>query len=134
LIPNSVTGIVTAGKLSLPVGALQGFDAGARLALYAPGKPKDVIGHADVEEATAVTASAGPIDWVQGAEEIEDGTISALVEEPAINFRFVVAPPPKSDFADDAGKTLATGALASAFQEDATKLGVSLGASGNADA
>src|SRR5260221_13082216 len=56
LIPNSVTGIVTDGKLSFLAGALQGFHVGARLALHAPGQPKYVVGPPDLERATAVTA------------------------------------------------------------------------------
>ena len=133
-IPNSVTGLVTAGKIGFPVGVLQGFDVGARLALYAPGQPGKPIGHADVSGATAVTSSVEAIDWEQGAEQIADGTITALIEQPAINFRFVVAPPPPTDFASDAQKSVVAAALDAGFKEDAAKLGVSLGDAHNADA
>ncbi|MBI3672322.1 MAG: caspase family protein [Rhizobiales bacterium] len=133
-LPNSVTGIVAGGTIAFPVGALQGFDVGARLALYAPGVPDKAIGHADVSEASAVSATAGAIDWEQGATQINDGTISAVIAEPAINFRFVVAPPPAKDFASDAEKTAVSDAIATVFKADANTLGVSLGTAGNPDA
>ncbi len=131
-LPNSVSGTVTDGKINFPTGALHGFDVGARLALYAPGKPDKVIGHADVSEATAVTSVAEAIDWEQGADQ--PSTISAVIEEPAINFRFIVSPPPTSDFSGDTEKSQVASLIVSAFGDDATKLGVELGDPGSPDA
>ena len=134
LLPNSVTGIVADGKIGFPAGALHGFDVGARLALFAPGKPEKTIGHADVSEATAVTSAVMAIDWEQGADQIDTGTITALIEQPAINFRFVVSPPPVADFTSDTEKTLVAGSLDSVLKDEAAKLGVELGDPGNPDA
>ncbi|MGH6906533.1 MAG: caspase family protein, partial [Aestuariivirga sp.] len=131
-LPNSVTGIVAHGKIEFPAGALHGFDVGARLALYAPGKPENAIGHADISEATAVTSMANAIDWEQGADQPR--TILARVEEPAINFRFVVSPPPAADFSSAAEKDLVTASVNSLFKDDAAKLGVELGDPANPDA
>jgi hypothetical protein len=133
-LPNSITGIVADGKTSFPAGVLHGFDVGARLALYAPGKPEKLIGHADVSEAAAVTSSAGAIDWVQGADQIASGTIMAVIEEPAINFRFTVSPPPAADFASETEQALVAASVNSVFENDAAKLGVELGAPENPDA
>lgn len=126
-IPHSVTATIEDGKLIIPVGVLQGFDVGARLALYAPGKPDQVIGHADVTAASAITATADSIDWAGGKAPDGLGTVAARVDSPAITFRFVVAPPPASDFAGDAEKQAADAAIATAFKDDAEQLGVSLG-------
>lgn len=133
-LPNSVTGIVGGGKIGFPAGALHGFDVGARLALYAPGKPENAIGHADISEATAVTSTVTAIDWEQGADQIATGTILALIEEPAINFRFMVSPPPAADFTGDAEKALVVSSVNSVFKNDAAKLGIELGEAGNPDA
>ncbi|MBC8038842.1 MAG: caspase family protein [Rhizobiales bacterium] len=131
-LPNSVTGILADGKIGFPAGTLHGFDVGARLALYAPGKPEKPIGHADISEATAVTSTASAIDWEQGAGQ--PPTISALVEEPAINFRFVVSPPPDADFLNEAMKTRVAASVGSAFKGEDANLGVELGNPGDPDA
>lgn len=133
-LPNSANGILADGKLTLPVGALQGYDVGAGLALYAPGKPDKVLGHAEVTEATAVTATAENIEWAEGAEAFDRGTLAAVVESPAINFRFVVSPPPKSDISDDKTEALVKSALDESFKDGADTIGITLGEPGNPDA
>ncbi len=133
-LPNSAKGILADGKLTLPVGALQGYDVGASLALYAPGAFDKPVAHAEVTEATAVTATAGDLQWVEGAEAIERGTLAAVVETPAISFRFVVSPPPASDVPDDRLKALVGTALEESFKEGAQSIGIEMGEPGNPDA
>ena len=133
-LPHSVNGILKDGKLSFPVGALQGFDTGATLTLYAPGTPETVIGHAEVTVATAVTATAENITWVEGTTAPGTPTLAAVVETPAINFRFVVSPPPASDFADDAEAGVVRTALADSFKDGAGAIGIEMGEPGNPDA
>ena len=129
---NSVTGMVTDKGINFPAGSLHGFDVGAKLALYAPGKPEKIIGYADISEATAVTSAAEAIDWEQGADQ--PPTVMATIEEPAINFRFVISPPPASDFVNDADKSLVTSSLDAVFKDDAAKLGIELGEPSDPDA
>ena len=133
-LPNSFNGILKDGKLTFPVGALQGFDAGATLALYVTGQPETPIGHAEVTEATAVTATAEYITWVEGAAAPETPTLAAVVATPAINFRFVVSPPPRSDFADESQAGVVKTALADSFAAGAGAIGIELGEPGNPDA
>ena len=133
-LPNSVNGILGEDRLVLPAGALHGFDVGARLALYAPGKPGIPVAHADVTEATAVTSTAENITWIEGAAPIVQGTMAAVVAEPAISFRFVVSPPPASDFADPAAGSLVSESLAGSFKDGAETIGIELGEAGNPDA
>ncbi len=87
-----------------PRGRVAGYDVGASLALYAPGAFDKRWPTPEVTEATAVTATAGDLQLVEGAEAIERGTLAAVVETPAISFRFVVSPPPASDVADDSAE------------------------------
>jgi hypothetical protein len=133
-LPGSVTGILADDRITLPAGSLQGFDVGARLALHAPGPEGKLIGHADVSAATAVTATADNIAWEAGGRPGATGTVVATVEDPAINFRFVVAPPPASDYASGADKATVVAGLATTFRDDADKLGVALGKDGDPDA
>ncbi len=133
-LPNSVNGILKEDKLTFPVGALQGFDTGATLALYAPGKPETIIGHAEVVQATAVTATAENITWTEGTTAPDTPTLAAVVETPAINFRFVVSPPPAADFTDDAQVATVNTALAGSFKDGAEAIGIELGEPGNPDA
>ncbi len=133
-LPNSVNGIFKDEKLTFPAGALQGFDVGATLALYVPGKPETVIGHAEVTAASAVTATAENITWVEGASAPDSPTLAAVVDTPAINFRFVVSPPPANDFADETQAGLLNTALADSFKEGAEAIGIELGEPGNPDA
>jgi len=133
-LPNSVSGLVQDGKISFPAGTLQGFEEGAQLALYAPGKVDKPIGHVTIATSSAVDSTAENIDWVQGADQISNGTIAAVVTEPAINFRFVVAPPPAGDLTDAGAKAETASAIDAAFKDDAQALGVSLGDAGNPDA
>ena len=133
-LPNSFNGILKDEKLTFPVGALQGFDVGATLALYVTGQPETPIGHAEVTEATAVTATAEYITWVEGAAAPETPTLAAVVATPAINFRFVVSPPPRSDFADESQAGVVKTALADSFAAGAGAIGIELGEPGNPDA
>ena len=125
-----VTGLVASGTISFPAGAMLGFDVGARLALYAPGEPDKVIGHARVIEATPVTSTASEIVWERSVTAIADGTIAATIAAPAITFRFVVAPPPAADLGDGAQEAAVAAAIATAFAKDAAALGLSIGAAG----
>jgi hypothetical protein len=133
-LPNSANGIIADGKLTLPVGAFHGYDVGATLALYAPGKPDTAIGHAEVTEATAVTSVAENITWAEGATAIEQGTLAAVVDTPAISFRFVVSPPPPADLADQSTAQAVSAALAESFKSGAETIGIELGEAGNPDA
>ena len=117
-----------------PVGALQGYDVGATLALFAPGKLDKPVAHAEVTEATAVTATAENVSWQEDATSFDRGTLAAVVDTPAINFRFVVSPPPDSDFADEAAKGFVGTALAESFKDGAESIGIELGEPGNPDA
>lgn len=131
-LPNAVTGIFANGKIRFPAGTLHGFDVGAGLALYAPGQPEKIIGHANVSEATAVNSAADAIEWEQGASQ--PSTISAVIEEPAINFRFVVSPPPTADFLNETVKTQVAASIDSAFKDEDASLGTNLGNPGDPDA
>ncbi|MGH7817952.1 MAG: caspase family protein, partial [Candidatus Binatia bacterium] len=131
-LPNSVTGTVADGKISFSAGSLHGFDVGARLALYAPGKPEKTVGHADVSEATAVTSEADAINWEQGVDRLP--TVSARIEAPAINFRFVVSPPPLEDFSGYAEKDLVTSSISAALRNEAINLGIEIGDPADPDA
>ena len=133
-IPSSVSAILADGKLSIPAGILHGFDVGAKLALYVPGKPGKPVAHADVTEATAVTSVATEIAWDDEQAKTDGGALAAVVEEPAISFRFIVSPPPAADFADESEKQAVTKSITDTFQDDAQKLGIALGEPGNADA
>ncbi len=132
-LPNAVAGIVSDGGIEIPAGSLHGFDVGARLALFAPGQTEKPVAHADIAEATAVTAKTRTIEWEDGAERVVNGTLLAVVEDPAINFRFAFSPPPQSDFADDAARTLVAEALEQAFAEGASTLGIEMGEAGSPD-
>lgn len=134
LLPNSVNGIYKDDKLAFPVGALQGFDVGASLALYAPGMPETAIGHAEVTAATAVTATAENIVWNEGVAAPDSPTLSAVVETPAINFRFLVSPPPATDFANPGESDVVRTALLDSFKDGAGTIGIELGEPGNPDA
>ncbi len=133
-LPNSASGILADGKLTLPAGALQGFDIGAGLALYAPGKPEQPVAHAEVTAADAVTSTAENIVWMEGATALERGTLSAVVAEPAINFRFAVSPPPPADFAAPPETERVGAALAESFKDGASAIGIEMGEAGNPDA
>lgn len=133
-VPNSVSVILADEQLTIPAGVLHGFDVGATLALYLPGAPEKPVARATVSDATAVTAKAGEIEWLDQSASTEAGTFQALVESPGINFRFVVSPPPDSDFADDAEKQLMNEVLGAALGEEAAKIGITTGAAGNPDA
>lgn len=133
-LANAATGIVSGETISFPVGSLQGFDTGATLALYAPGQFDTPVGQAEVIEATAVTSSAGNINWSAGTTAIASGTLVATVSGPAINFRFVVSPPPLADHASDAEANMVSKALDTAFGEGAAAIGIELGEPGDPDA
>lgn len=133
-LPNSAKGILADGKLTLPVGALQGYDVGATLALYAPDHYDKPVAHAEVTAATAVTATAENIAWDEGATSVDHGTLAAVVETPAITFRFVVSPPPASDFSDAALKPAVDAALAESVKNGAEAIGIEMGDAGNPDA
>lgn len=133
-LPNAATGVIAEGKITLPVGGLQGYDEGAGIALYAPGKPEAPIGRAGITSATAVTSTAENIVWNEGAAVIEAGTVSAVVTDPAINFRFLVSPPPPEDLAAENGRALLAQVLEAAFKDGADALGIELGDPGNPDA
>ncbi|WP_373502751.1 caspase family protein, partial [Aestuariivirga sp.] len=134
MLPNSANGILADGKLTLPVGALQGYDVGATLALYAPGKFDEPVAHAEVTGATAVTATAENLSWAEGATAFDRGTLAAVVDTPAISFRFLVSPPPAADFADEASKGLVSQALSDSFKYGAESIGIEMGKPGNPDA
>ncbi len=133
-LPNSTTGLLADGQLTLPVGALHGYDVGAGLTLYAPGTFDRPVAHAEVISATAVTSMAENIVWVESATALDRGTLLAVVTEPAINFRFVVSPPPASDFADTASRELVASQLGDVFKGGADTIGIELGEPGNPDA
>ena len=129
-LPNSATGVAVDGGFTFPVGALQGFDIGAGLALYAPGQFDKPIGSAEVSAATAVTSTSRNIKWNDGVNPITQGTAAAVVTEPAINFRFMVSPPPPEDMAAEQINK----AITAAFAEGGTALGIEMGTPGNPDA
>jgi hypothetical protein len=133
-IPSSVTSLLADDRLSIPAGILHGFDVGARLALYSPGKPDKPVAHADVTEATAVTSVATGLTWDDESAKTDQGALAAVVESPAITFRFVVAPPPAGDFADDNERGVVAHAIDTLFQDGPKKLGIELGTPGNPDA
>lgn len=133
-VPNSVSAILADDVLSIPAGSLHGFDVGARIALYAPGKPGKPVATAEVTGATAVTSKAGNIAWEDESAAAENGTFAALVTSPAISFRFLVSPPPATDFADDAQKTQVMSALEASFGAGGKNIGIELGQAANPDA
>lgn len=133
-VPNSVTSILADGKITIPAGILHGFDVGARIALYAPGKPDKPVAHANIIDATAVTSSAGEVTWDDATAKADGGAFAALVESPAITFRFTVSPPPATDFATDNDKAFFGKLIEQVFADAPQKLGIELGAPGNPDA
>ena len=133
-LPNSTTGVIENGTITLPVGSLNGYDAGAVISLYAPGKPDKSIGTAEVTGATAITSTAGNLVWSEGATPITRGTVSTVVTEPAVNFRFVVSPPPPEDFAAEADRGLLAASLEQSFAQGAETIGIEMGQPGNPDA
>ena len=133
-VPNSVTAILADEEISIPAGILHGFDIGATIALYQPGSPEKPVARATVGNATAVTSKAAEIEWLDEAAKSGAGTFQAVVETPGINFRFVVSPPPDSDFASDGQKQLIAATLQAAFAGDGARIGIELGAAGNPDA
>ncbi len=133
-LPNSASGIISDGRIALPVGAVHGYDTGATLDLYAPGKPGAVIGQAEVTEATAVTSVAENITWAEGATAIAQGTVAAVVATPAISFRFVVSPPPAADLSEATAAQAISAALAESFKSGAESIGIEMGEAGNPDA
>ncbi|MCB1377657.1 MAG: caspase family protein [Alphaproteobacteria bacterium] len=132
-LPSSSRGIVESGRITFPVGSLQGFEAGARLALYAPGHTEIPIGMADVISATAISSIAENIAWADGADPVTEGTVAAVVSNPAISFSFVVSPPPPQDLTPT-DRDIVSMALDGAFGTGAEAIGISMGAPGNPDA
>jgi len=132
-IANSVNGVLSDGKLNIPAGTLHGFDAGARVALYVPGQPDKPVAHGEIATATGVTSSVEEIEWEQGVDQAANGVLAAVVEEPAVNFRFVVSPPPTSDFGGDDQAKFVMKTIESAFADGAASLGIAMGEAGSPD-
>ena len=133
-LPGAVTGILADGQLSLPGGILHGFDVGSRIDVYVPEAAQSPVAHAEIVEATAVTSRSGPLVWEKPADEMPSGSFSAVVSRAVPSFRFKVAPPPPSDLAGDAGKTIIDAAVGQLVSADAQALGVQLGQPGDPDA
>ena len=130
-LPGSTSGRLADGEIKLGMGALQGFDYGARVAIYLPGEFDQPVAEADIVDATAVESTAGNIQWLEGVTPITSGPMLAVVKDPAINFRFVVSPPPPEDGEAVAG---VVEALQASFGAGADTIGISLGEAGDPQA
>jgi hypothetical protein len=135
--PRLVSGMMSGGDtLAIPdAGILHGFDEGARVAIYAPGKRDEPIGRAEIREAGPSSSQAANIIWEPGADKIKDGAVEVKLTEPSVNFRFTVAPPPASDIPAGAEGDMVSKALDLAFGKDSGSgdIGIEMGEAGNAD-
>ncbi len=133
--PRLVISIIADATIAIPQGVLHGFEQGARLALYAPGKSDVPIGKAEIVSAAAVSSQAGNIDWAPGAEKIAKGPIAVRLTEPAVSFRFAVSPPPRDNLTDAAESEMMTKAIDLAFGKEsgAADIGIALGEAGDPD-
>ena len=133
--PRLITATASPDGITIPRGVLHGFDEGAGVSLFAPGKPDEPIGKAVITAAEAASSTAGDINWVPGADRIEQGTIQIKLTEPAITFRFNVSSPPETDLADAAQAGLVAKAIDTAFGADSgsDQIGIAMGAAGDPD-
>jgi hypothetical protein len=128
--PRSVA-IYDGTSLAIKAGALRGFDAGARIAIYAAKGGKEPIGHADIDDADAASAKALNVKWLPSVDQPDEGEeVRVAVSEPAVTFRFAVSPPTPQEEANDVAKQ----AIELAFGQGSSsaELGISLGAPGEA--
>ncbi|CAN5129839.1 hypothetical protein BH10PSE7_BH10PSE7_37520 [soil metagenome] len=134
--PRLMSGMMSGGDtLEIPdAGSLHGFEEGARLAIYAPAKPDEPIGRAQIRSAEFSRSVAGGISWEPGVTKILNGPVAVKLTEPAITFRFVVAPPPQADLSGADAKTIGP-ALEEAFgpASGSKDIGIALGAPGDPD-
>ena len=131
-LPGSTSARLADGRISLDVGSLQGFDEGARIALYFPGELDKPVAEATITLANAVDSTAEEIQWLDGATPIDGGPLVAVVKDPAITFRFAVSPPPAED--GEQAVALATRVLQESFGPGAETIGITLGAPGDPQA
>jgi hypothetical protein len=129
--PPLVLGNLKGKALEIPAGTLQGFEAGAKVALFDPKDMKTEIGTAVIAEATAISSSAGEVKWAKDAVSLEAGALPVTIKEPAVSFAFNVAPP-----AGEAADSAVSKAIDAAFgaQSGSGDLGITLGAPANPDA
>lgn len=131
-LPGSSSAAITEGRVVIDVGALQGFDEGARIAIYRPDELDEAAGEAEITEATAVQSTAENIRWRDGVTPIVAGPVVARVTAPAITFRFVVSPPPVTD--GPQAVAIAMKALEESFGPGAETVGITLGEAGDPQA
>ena len=134
--PRLASATISGGDiLTIPdAGSLHGYEEGARIAIYAPANPDAVIGRAEISSADLARSEASGIAWEPGVSKILDGSVMVKITEPAITFRFTVAPPPPDDL--EAAATVVIGpALDTAFgpASGSKDIGIALGNAGNPD-
>lgn len=131
--PPRIVAVLKDEKLSIPAGALHGFDAGAKIALYAKAGDQDPIALAEIESATAATSTAAKIKWETGTEP-KEGAFPVTVDKPAVTFRFAVAPPPEAELGANMGlvKNAIDQSLGTAG--DAASIGIELASPGDPQA
>jgi len=132
--PPRMVAVLKEEKLSIPAGTLHGFDPGARIALYAKAGDKEPIGHAEITSATAATSTAENIKWAPGAPLLTEGALPVMIAQPAVTFRFAVAPPPDSELGANA--QLVKNAIEEGLGEAAggASIGIELAAPGDPQA
>jgi Caspase domain len=135
--PRLVSGIVSGGdKIAIAdAGILHGFDEGARLAIYSPGKRDEPIGRAEIRSAGPSSSEAKNIVWEPGVDKILDGAVEVKLTESSVNFRFAVAPPPPADLPAGAEGEMVAKAIDTAFGSGSgsNDLGIEMGEAGSAD-
>jgi hypothetical protein len=130
--PPRMSAVLKDGALTIPAGTLHGFDPGAKIALYAKPGDKEQVGHSTITKATAATSVADKIKWAVGVEPPETSTFAVAVAQPAVTFRFAVAPPPDAELAGHAA--LVKDAIAQGLGADAASIGIELAAPGDPQA
>lgn len=134
--PRLMSATVAGGEtIAIPdAGTLHGFEEGARIALYARDNSDTPIGRAEIRTADLSRSMAGGIVWEPGVDKISDGPIAVKVTDPAITFRFAVAPPPDNDLKGPDAQTVGA-ALEEAFgpASGSKDIGIALGAAGDPD-
>ncbi|MGE3830794.1 MAG: caspase domain-containing protein [Parvibaculaceae bacterium] len=133
--PRLITATVATDGLEIPRGVLHGFDQGAGIELFTPGKPDEPIGKAVITTAQAASSIASEINWVPGAQKIEQGPVQIKLTDPAITFRFNISPPPEKDLASAGQAGVVAKAIDTAFGKDSgsDQIGIEMGTAGDPD-
>lgn len=132
--PPRMSAVLKDGALTIPAGTLHGFDPGAKIALYAKFGDTEPIGHAVIAHATAATSTADKIKWAVGATPLEGGSLPVAVVQPAVTFRYAIAPPPDSDLGPEAGAVKEAIELGLGAKADGANIGIELAAPGDPQA